>query len=55
MPDLITKILQRGGEVTWIIFALGTFALIIVIGVTVTMIQFLIMLAGHCRLLTAQD
>jgi TRAP-type C4-dicarboxylate transport system permease small subunit len=30
-------------------------ALIIVIGVTVTMIQFLIMLAGHCRLLTAQD
>ena len=31
MPDLITKILQRGGEVTWIIFALGTFALVIVI------------------------
>ena len=30
-------------------------ALIIVIGVTVTMIQFLVMLADHCRLLTAQD
>ena len=30
-------------------------ALIIVIGVTVTMIQFLVMLADNCRRLTARD